>query len=106
MAYTVTWVLTRPDADTVLPTIASISPDNKSESDAILDAAGVTKTYEVDGLVTRVVYTFEDKAQHDALDFSGTTDHASMRATYKQQLIDRNISLNITDSDGATIADY
>ncbi len=43
MAYTVTWTLTRPDEGTALPTIASISAANKSESDTALSNAGELK---------------------------------------------------------------
>tara|TARA_B100000530_G_scaffold307977_1_gene232897 strand:+ start:235 stop:555 length:321 start_codon:yes stop_codon:yes gene_type:complete len=106
MAYTVTWTLTRPDEGTALPTIASISAANKSESDTALSDAGATKGYEVDGLVTKVVYVFPDKATHDALDFSGVTDESTVRATYKQALIDANITCTIVDSEGTTIADF
>ena len=106
MAYTVTWVMTRPDEDTALPTINNISADNKTESDNLMAGAGVSKTYEVEGLVTKVIYTFEDKAAHDALDFSGTTDHSTVRTTYKQQLIDRGITCVITDSDGVEVANF
>jgi len=106
MAYTVTWVLTRPDEDTELPTISGISAANKSESDTLMADNSVSKTYQIDGLVTRVVYEFADKAAHDALDFSGTTDHSTVRANYKQALIDRGITCVITDSDGVEIANY
>lgn len=106
MAYTVTWVMTRPDEDTALPTITSISAANKDESDTLMAEAGVSKTYEVEGLVTKVIYTFADKAAHDALDFSGTTDHNTVRSNYKQTLIDRGITCVITDSDGVEIANY
>lgn len=106
MAYTVTWVLTRPNEDTELPTISGISAANKSESDTLMADNSVSKTYQIDGLVTRVIYEFADKAAHDALDFSSTTDHSTVRTNYKQTLIDRGITCVITDSDGVEIANY
>lgn len=106
MAYTVTWVLTRPNEDTELPTISGISAANKSESDTLMADNSVAKTYQIDGLVTRVIYEFADKAAHDALDFSSTTDHSTVRTNYKQTLIDRGITCVITDSDGVEIANY
>ena len=106
MTYSVTWVLTRPNEDVEIPTISSISAANKTESDALMADNGVGKGYEVDGLVTRIIYQFDDKAARDALDFSGTTDHSLVRTTYKQQLIDRGITCVITDSDGVEIANF
>lgn len=106
MTYSVTWVLTRPNEDVEIPTISSISSANKNESDTLMADNGVGKGYEVDGLVTRIIYQFDDKAAHDALDFSGTTDHNLVRTTYKQQLIDRGITCVITDSDGVEIANF
>lgn len=106
MSYSVTWVLTRPNESVELPTINSISAANKTESDTLMANNGVTKTYEIDGLVTRIIYTFDNKAAHDALDFSGTTDHTLVRTTYRQQLIDRGITCVITDSDGVEVANF
>lgn len=106
MSYSVTWVLTRPNESVELPTINSISAANKTESDTLMANNGVTKTYEIDGLVTRIIYSFDNKAAHDALDFSGTTDHTLVRTTYRQQLIDRGITCVITDSDGVEVANF
>ena len=54
MAYTVTWVLTRPNAETALPVISDYSATNKDASDAIYASSGVTKSYSIDGLATTV----------------------------------------------------
>ncbi len=106
MAYTVTWTLTRPDEGTALPKIDDISENNKAESATVLADAGATKGFEVDGLETKIVYVFPDKATHDALDFSGVSDESTVRSQYKQALIDANITCKIEDSEGTTIADF
>lgn len=107
MAYTVTMTLTRPDEGTALPSVASISEANKSESATALSNAGATKGFETDGLVTRIVYVFPDKATHDSLDFLGTvTDESTVRSGYKQALLDANITCKIEDDLGTVIADF
>jgi hypothetical protein len=107
MAYTVTMTLTRPDEGTALPSVASISEANKSESATALSNAGATKGFEVDGLVTKIVYVFPDKDTHDSLDFLGTVaDESNVRSGYKQALLDANITCKIEDDLGTVIADF
>ncbi len=108
MSYQVTWTLTRPDAETALPTIESFSAANKSASDAALAEAGITKGYTIDGLVTKVIFTADDKASYEAAQstIDGLTDEATVRASYKSALQAANITCVIEDSEGNEIANF
>jgi len=108
MAYNVTWTLTRPNAETALPTVESISADNKSETDAALTAAGITKGYEVDGLVTKVVYVAPDKATYESVQTNSDsfTDESTVRTSYKSALQAAGITCVISDSEGNEIANF
>ena len=108
MAYNVTWTLTRPNAETALPTIESFSAANKAASDAALTAAGITKGYEVDGLVTKVVYVAPDKATYESAQSTvdGLTDESTVRSSYKSALQAANITCVIADSEGNEIANF
>ena len=108
MAYTVTWTLTRPNDGVAIPTIESFSADNKSANDTIFAENGVTKTYEIDELVTRVVFTAEDKATYDSAKAlsDNATNESTVRADYKAALIAANITCTIIDSEGTTIASF
>jgi len=108
MSYQVTWTLTRPDAETALPTIQSFSAANKSETDAALTEAGITKGYTVDGLVTKVIYTADDKAAYDAArtTVDALTDEDTVRSSYKSALQAANITCVIEDSEGNEIANF
>lgn len=108
MAYSVTCTFTRPDEDTAMPTMAAINSSAQTVTHNALPGAGITKTYEVDGLVTRVIYTAEDKATYTAgrttiENTSGSTMQGTVPADYKQACIDAGITCVITDSDGVTI---
>lgn len=108
MAYTVTWTLTRPNDGVAIPTIESFSADNKSANDTIFAENGVTKTYEIDELVTRVIFTAADKATYDnAKTLSDSaTNESTVRADYKAALISAGITCTIIDSEGTTIASF
>ncbi len=108
MSYQVTWTLTRPDAETALPTIESFSAANKSASDAALAEAGITKGYTIDGLVTKVIFTADDKASYESAQstIDGLTDEATVRASYKSALQAANITCVIEDSEGNEIANF
>ena len=105
MSYQVTWTLTRPDAETALPTIESFSASNKAASDAALSEAGITKGYTIDGLVTQVIFTADDKSTYDSAKstIDGLTDESTVRSQYKQALIDANITCKISVSSGQGI---
>ena len=108
MAYTVTWTLTRPNEGVAIPTIESFSADNKSANDTIFSENGVTKTYEIDELVTKVIFTAADKATYDnAKTLSdNATNESTVRADYKAALISAGITCTIIDSEGTTIASF
>jgi hypothetical protein len=108
MSYQVTWTLTRPNAETALPTVESFSAANKSETDAALTEAGVTKGYTVDGLVTKVIYTADDKATYDTAKATvdSLTDEDTVRSSYKSALQAANITCVIADSEGNEIASF
>tara|TARA_B100001996_G_C18617463_1_gene576343 strand:- start:529 stop:855 length:327 start_codon:yes stop_codon:yes gene_type:complete len=108
MAYNVTWVLTRPNAETALPTIESISSANKAASDTALSDAGITKGYTVEGLVTKVIFTAPDKATYDSTQSTvdSLVDESTVRSTYKSQLQAAGITCVITDSEGTELANF
>jgi len=108
MAYTVTWTLTRPNEGTAIPTISSFDSDNKAANDTIFFDNGVTKTYDVDGLVTRVIFTAADKATYDTAKAASdaVTGETALRASYKQALIDASITCVVVDSDGTELANF
>ncbi len=106
MAYTITWTMTRPDAETALPTVASFSSANKSEHDTYEADNSVVKGYSTDGLVTTINFEFTDKAAYEALDFMSLTDEESVRSQYKAALIAANITCVVVDSDGVEIANF
>ena len=108
MSYQVTWTLTRPDAETALPTIESFSAANKSASDAALAEAGITKGYTIDGLVTKVIFTAADKETYDAATptIDGLVDEATVRSSYKAALQAANITCVIEDSEGNELANF
>tara|TARA_B100001109_G_scaffold240307_1_gene223501 strand:- start:3672 stop:4001 length:330 start_codon:yes stop_codon:yes gene_type:complete len=109
MAYTVTWTLTRPDEETTIPTIDSVSGTNKSASEAILASHGVSKTYQVDGLTTRVIYEATDKATYDAaraeID-SSVSDEATVKSQLKTQMESAGITVTVDDSEGTNITSF
>lgn len=108
MAYTVTMTFTRPDEGTDLPTLQAINSSNKTSSDTVMSENGVAKTYDIDGLVTKVIYTAADKATYDSAKAlaDDVTDEATVRATYKTQCEAANITCAIVDSDGTTITSF
>ena len=108
MSYQVTWTLTRPNAETALPTIESFSAANKSASDAALAEAGITKGYTIDGLVTKVIFTADDKASYESAQstIDGLTDEATVRSSYKAALQAANITCVIEDSEGNELANF
>ena len=108
MAYSVTMTFTRPDGDTALPTLESINSTNKSASDTVFAENGVTKTYDIDGLVTKVIYTAEDKATYDSAKalVDDVTDETSVRTSYKNACVAANITCSIDDSDGNNISSF
>lgn len=108
MAYTITMTFTRPDADTAMPTMAAINSTAKTESETLMSDNGITKSFEVDGLVTKVIYTAADKSTLEsgkAL-IDDVTDESSARTTYKSQCEAANITCTIVDSDGVSIANF
>lgn len=108
MAYTVTMTFTRPDEGTDLPTLQAINSSNAAASDTIMTDNGVAKTYNVDGLVTKVIYTAADKSTYDSAKAlaDDVADEATVRATYKTQCESANITCEIKDSDGTTISSF
>ena len=108
MAYSVTFTFTRPDEDTALPTLESINSTNKSASDTVFADNGITKTYEIDGLETKVIYTAEDKATYDSARAlaDDVADETTVRTSYKDACIAANITCSIVDSDGTTIGTF
>lgn len=109
MAYTVTWTLTRPDESTTIPTIDSVSGTNKAASEAILASHGVSKTYQVDGLTTRVIYEAADKATYDTAKAevdSSVSDEATVKEQLKTQMEAAGITVSVDDSDGTNIASF
>ena len=108
MAYTVTWTLTRPDESTTIPTIDSVSGTNKAASDNILASHGVSKTYQVDGLTTRVIYEAADKATYDTdkAEVDAISDEATVKSQLKTQMEAAGIALSVVDSDGTNIASF
>ena len=108
MAYTVTMTFTRPDESTELPTLQAINSSHKTSADTVMSENGVAKTYDIDGLVTRVIYTAADKATYDnakslADDLS---DESTVRTTYKSQCEAANITCSVVDSEGTTITSF
>ena len=67
MAYTVTMEFTRPNEETAMVTMASMSGGEAANTttQAMLESVGLTKTFEVDGLVVKVIYTAADKAAYE-----------------------------------------
>ena len=61
------------------------SADNKSANDTIFAENGVTKTYEIDELVTKVIFTAADKAtkQEDLGMYSGKNKQGFSTMKYK-----------------------
>ena len=108
MAYTVTMTFTRPDEDTAMPTMAAINSTAKTSSETIMEDNGVTKSYVVDGLVTKVIYTAADKSTYDSAKtlVDDVTDETTARSTYKTQCEAANISCTMVDSDGVSIANF
>lgn len=108
MAYTVTMTFTRPDEGTALPTMETINSSAKASSATLMADNGVAKTFEVDGLVTKVIYTAADKSTYDTAKalVDDVTDESTARATYKTQCEAANISCTMVDSDGVSIANF
>jgi hypothetical protein len=108
MAYTVTMTFTRPDEDTDLPTLQAINSTNKTSSDTVMADNGVAKTYDIDGLVTKVIYTAANKSTYVSAKAlaDDVADEATVRATYKTQCESANITCTIVDSDGTTISSF
>ena len=99
---------TRPDEDTAMPTMAAINSTAKTESETLMSDNGITKSFEVDGLVTKVIYTAADNSTLEsgkAL-IDDVTDESSARTTYKNQCEAANITCTIVDSDGVSIANF
>ena len=110
MAYSKTYTFTRPDEDTAMPTLEATNSSAKQASADKMAELNMVKTYEIEGLVTKVIYTSEDKATHLAseqtlADTAGTTAHAGtgVGAAYKQACIDAGITCVVSDSDGVQI---
>jgi hypothetical protein len=108
MAYTITMTFTRPNEETALPLLEDVNSSAKASSDSLMFDNGITKTFEIDGLVTRVIYTAEDKSTLEtgkAL-IDDITGESSARATYKAQCEAANITCTVVDSDGVSIANF
>jgi hypothetical protein len=108
MAYTVTMTFTRPDEGTAMPTMETINSSAKASSATLMADNGITKTFEVDGLVTKVIYTAEDKSTLEsgkAL-IDDITGETTARSTYKTQCEAANITCTVVDSDGVSIANF
>ena len=108
MAYTVTMVLTQPDAGTALPLISDFSGTNKAASDTIYTDAGVVKAYVQDGLVTTVTLTSADKATYNTAkaEVDALADEASVKTSWKDAAVAAGCTCVITDSDGYSIANF
>ena len=108
MAYTVTWVLTRPNAETALPVISDYSATNKDASDAIYASSGVTKSYSIDGLATTVTYEAADKATYDSAKtrIDAISDEASVKASLKTAMQSAGCTVVVTDSEGTELANF
>ena len=115
MAYTVTMEFTRPNEETAMVTMASMSGGEAANTttQAMLESVGLTKTFEVDGLVVKVIYTAAEKAAYETARDSiiaenGTTVNPStgIPTAYKQACQDAGITCHIYDSDGVTINNW
>lgn len=108
MAYTVTMTFTRPDEGTDLPTLQAINSSNKTSSDTVMAENGVAKTYSIDGLVTKVIYTAANKSTYTTAKAlaDDVSDESTVRATYKSTCEAANITCAIVDSDGTTITSF
>ena len=103
MAYSKTYTFTRPDEDTAMPTLEATNSSAKQASADKMAELNMVKTYEIDGLVTRVIYTSDDKETHLASEQTLANTGTGVGAAYKQACIDAGITCVITDSDGVQI---
>ncbi len=115
MAYTVTMEFTRPNEETAMVTMASVSggEDANNTTKPMLEGVGLTKTFEVDGLVTKVIYTAADKdtwqaAKDNLVAATGTTVNPAtgVPTAYKAACQAAGITCHIYDSDGVTINNW
>ena len=69
----------------------------------------MSKTYQVDGLTTRVIYEAADKATYDtakAQEDSSVSDEAKFKEQQKTQMEAAGITVSVDDSDGTNIASF
>ena len=110
MSYSTTVVMTRPNTGVEIPKVSDAHPDHDTIARAKYDAAGLIKSYTWSGdeLSLTIVMAAPDKETYDDViaDLDTLPDEAASRTAVKNACIAAGVTVVITDSNGATLADF